>query len=267
MELWQAAVLGMVQGITEFLPISSSAHLILTSQMLGWGDQGIHFDMAANTGSLGAVIVVFRKELSGLVRAWLRSLRRGIGDSNEAILAWQLSAATIPVAIVGPLLQGFVADRGRNPGLIAATTVGFAVLLGLADRRARVDDGGLEGMTFRQAMAVGLAQAMAIIPGTSRSGVTMTAGMAVGMSRPQAAHFSFLLAVPVGLLVAGKDLVDVVGGGAIGDWAVLTVGFVVSGVSAFFSIRWLLEWVRRQNMGVFVVYRLILSLYVLGLAL
>lgn len=278
MELWQAAILGLVQGVTEFLPISSSAHLILTSRMLGWGDQGIHFDMAANTGSLVAVVAVFRQELWAILRDWLRSLRPGSPVSAKGRLAWQLLVATVPVALAGPLAQGFVASQGRNAGLIATTTIGFAVLLGLADRRASGRGGSLEGMSLRQALFVGAAQALAVIPGTSRSGVTITAGLATGLSRFQAAHFSFLLAVPVGLLVGLKNLLDLTGalpvqggpvpGGPVeAGWAALAVGFGVSTVSAFFAIRWLLDWVRARNMAGFVVYRLILGLYVVELAL
>jgi undecaprenyl-diphosphatase len=254
----QAVVLGIVQGVTEFLPISSSAHLILTSQVLGWPDQGLAFDMAANTGSLVAVIVCFAGD-------WRRLLAGVVGwpdaDPQSRRQLGQLTLATVPVALAGLLLQNQMAAGARQIGLIAATSILFGLLLGWADRRR---PGGHDLATFgwAAALCVGLAQAVSLLPGTSRAGVTITVGLLVGLSRPAAVRFSFLLAVPVGLLVGAKNILDLAGGG--GEWgAEIAVGFLVSGLSAYFAIRWLLRWVQRRKLSGFVVYRVILGLALL----
>ena len=254
----QAVVLGIVQGVTEFLPISSSAHLILTSQLLGWPDQGLAFDMAANTGSLVAVVVCFAGD-------WRRLLAGAVGWSSVEPQARRqlgmLLFATLPVAVVGLLSQDLLAAGARQIGLIAATSILFGLLLGWADRRR---EGGYDLASFGWAAAlfVGLAQAVALLPGTSRAGVTITAGLLVGLSRPAAVRFAFLLAVPVGVLVAAKNVLDLAGGG--GEWgAEIVIGFLVSGLSAYLAIRWLLRWVRHHNLTGFVVYRVILGLALL----
>ena len=265
--LLRAAVLGLVQGATEFLPISSSAHLVLTSALLGWEDQGLLFDMAANTGSLVAVVFYFRRDLLRLARAWIASLRRDPStDRAAAGLAWQLLLATVPVALVGLLLQDLVASSARRLLVIASATMFFGLVLGWADRAAR---GGrrLDRLGLARALAIGAAQALALVPGTSRSGITITAGLFTGLSREEAARFAFLLAVPVGVLVGAKDLVELVGSGPppAGILA-LAMGCTVSALSALAAIHWLLAWVRRQSLTVFVVYRLILGLLIFALA-
>lgn len=251
-------VLGIVQGVTEFLPISSSAHLILTSQLLGWPDQGLAFDMAANTGSLLAVIVCFAAD-------WRRLLASAVGwpaaDPESRRQLGLLLVATAPVAVAGLMLQSQVATGTRQIGLIAATSILFGLLLGWADRRC---EGGFDLASFgwTAALVVGLAQALSLVPGTSRAGVTITAGLLVGLSRPAAVRFAFLLAVPVGLLVGAKNLFDLTGGEV--EWGVeLAIGFLVSGLSAYLAIRWLLGWVRRHDLTTFVVYRVILGLALL----
>ncbi len=258
MSWYQAVVLGIVQGVTEFLPISSSAHLILTSQLLGWPDQGLAFDMAANTGSLVAVIVCFAGD-------WRRLLGGAVGwptvDPESRRRLAMLAVATMPVAVTGLLLQSQVAASARQVGLIAATSILFGLLLGWADRRR---EGGVDLASFgwTAAIVVGLAQALSLVPGTSRAGVTITAGLLVGLSRPAAVRFAFLLAVPVGLLVGAKNVFDLAAGG--GEWgAEMLIGFLVSGLSAYVAIRWLLRWVRHRNLTGFVVYRVILGLALL----
>ena len=258
MSWYQAVVLGVVQGVTEFLPISSSAHLILTSQLLGWPDEGLTFDMAANTGSLVAVIVCFAGD-------WRRLLGGAVGwpthDPESRRQLAMLAVATVPVAVAGLLLQDQVAAGTRQVGLIAATSILFGLLLGWADRRRQgVLDLGSLGWTA--VMVIGLAQALSLVPGTSRAGVTITAGLLVGLSRPAAVRFAFLLAVPVGLLVGAKNVLDLAASG--GEWGIeIVIGFLVSGVSAYLAIRWLLRWVRHRNLLGFVVYRVILGLALL----
>ena len=258
MSWYQAVVLGIVQGVTEFLPISSSAHLILTSQLLGWPDQGLAFDMAANTGSLVAVIVCFAGDWRGLLAA---SVGWPGADPRQGRLLGQLLLATVPVAMAGLLLQSQLAAGARQIGVIAATSILFGLLLGWVDRRR---DGGdeLAALGWAAALGVGLAQALSLVPGTSRAGVTITAALLVGLSRPAAVRFAFLLAVPVGLLVGVKNLADLAAAG--GSWSpAIAIGFVVSGLSAYAAIQWLLRWVRRRNLMGFVVYRVILGLVLL----
>ena len=265
MTILQALVLALVQGITEFLPISSSAHLILTPYLFGWRDQGLVFDVATNTGTLAAVIVYFRRDLGELVRALWGELSGRGGVLVEGMPARRLALAlvvgTVPVAVAGLLIDEWVETAGRSALVIAITSIVFALALGLADR-AGGKERQLATLTLRDAFLVGLAQALALVPGTSRSGITMTAALALGYHRPAAARFSFLLAIPVGLLVTGWDAMNLVLGGDDGtrpEWGPLLVGLVASAASAYLVIGALLAWLRRQTMMPFVVYRLALG--------
>jgi undecaprenyl-diphosphatase len=268
MTLLQALVLALVQGITEFLPISSSAHLILAPYLFGWPDQGLAFDVATNTGTLLAVVVYFRRDLADLVRGLLRPAEHGEVEGMPARrLLWALVLGTVPVAVAGLLLDDWVAGAARDPLLIAGTSIGFGLLLWAADRLGRRRR-GLATLTLADAVLVGLAQALALVPGTSRSGVTMTAALALGYRRPAAARFSFLLAIPVGVLATGYDVLQVaLGVVPAGDLAAMAVGLVVSAVSAYLVIGALLAWLERQTMTPFVVYRVALGLVILAVAL
>jgi undecaprenyl-diphosphatase len=287
----QAVVLALVQGLTEFLPISSSAHLVLVPYLFGWPDQGLGFDVATNTGTLLAVIVYLRRELAAVTVAGLRSLtsgargsgspedaRTGAADEDsgggavagrprlppEARLAWGIVLATVPVAVAGLLARDWVASAGRDPRVIAATSIGFGLLLWWADR-AGARRRELDSVRLSDAAFVGLAQALALIPGTSRSGITITAGLARGFTREEAARFSFLLYVPVGVLAAGLELWEFAGEGApVAAIGPTLVGFAVAAVSAYLAIGALLAWVRRQSLTVFVVYRVLLGLAIFG---
>lgn len=280
----QAVVLALVQGLTEFLPISSSAHLVLVPYLFGWPDQGLGFDVATNTGTLLAVVVYLRRELAAVTVAGLRSLirgARGLGSNGgagrregagragldpEARLAWGIVLATIPVGLAGLLAHDWVASAARNPRIIAATSIGFGLLLWWADR-AGAKRRELDSVRISDAAFVGLAQALALIPGTSRSGITITAGLARGFTREEAARFSFLLYVPVGVLAAGLEIWDFVGEGApVAAVGPTLVGFAVAAVSAYLAIGALLAWVRRQSLTVFVVYRVLLGLAIFGAA-
>ncbi len=258
----QVIVLAVVQGVTEFLPISSSAHLILFSRWLGWPDQGLAFDMAVHAGSLVAVIAYLRHDLKRVVAGLLpwRGDRAGLGR-----LGWPLALATVPVAVVGLMVQDWVATAGRSALVLGTTSIIFGLLLWLADRLGRRSR-TLEGAGWLDLLAMGAAQALALVPGTSRSGVTMTAGLATGLTRSAAARLSFLLSVPVGLLVAAKDILDVSVGVETAP-AHLVVGFVVAAVAAFISIGALLRWLRFRGMTPFVVYRVILGLVLLAEAM
>jgi undecaprenyl-diphosphatase len=261
----QAIVLAIVQGITEFLPISSSAHLILLPRFLGWQDQGLVFDIATHVGSVLAVLVYFRRDLAKLAAAAPRlRTREALQPGTDAFLLLGLMVGTIPAAVAGLLLSDFVAGRARDPLLIAGTAIGFGLLLGLADWTARRHR-ELHDVGWREVWLVGLFQAMALIPGTSRSGATMTAGLLTGLTRHAAARFSFLLSVPVGLLVTAKEVVDLATGKGDALGAVpLLLGFTVSAITSFAVIAWLLRWLQRRTMTVFVVYRVLLGLLILA---
>ncbi len=272
MSYLHAVVLGLIQGITEFLPISSSAHLVLAPRLFGWQDQGLGFDIATNTGTLLAAMLFFRHELVAVTRAGLGSLvAAGRADGGrsarrlgpDARLAWTVALGTVPVAVAGLLAYHWVATVARNPLLIAATSIGFGLLLWWADA-AGARRRELESVGLLDAVVVGVAQALALIPGTSRSGITITAGLARGFTREDAARFSFLLYVPVGLLAAAKEGLDLLheGAPAVGLGPLL-VGFAVAAAAAYLTIGALLAWVQRRSLTVFVVYRVVLGLAIL----
>jgi undecaprenyl-diphosphatase len=260
----QAVVLAVVQVLTEFLPVSSSAHLILLPRLLGWPDQGQVFDLATHVGSLLAVLVYFRAELLRLARALPRLFtREALQTGSEASLLLDLGIGTVPAAVAGLLVAGFVAGAARDPRLIAWTTLGFGLLLGVADWLGRGSRDEHQ-VSWPQALLIGAFQAMALVPGTSRSGATITAGRATGMSRPGAARFSFLLSVPVGLLVTAKETLDLVhGAGERLGTVPLLLGFVVSAITSFAVIAWFLRFLQRRSLMVFVGYRIALGLLLL----
>jgi undecaprenyl-diphosphatase len=261
----QAIVLALVQGVTEFLPISSQAHLILVPRLLGWPDHSLAFDIATNTGTLAAVMLYFRSEIVELTRGWLGSVaapRRPLTPAGR--LAWQLVLGTLPVVVAGLLFYDFI-ERERSPLLIASTSIVFGLLLWWADRSGRLRR-QVEELGWSDALIIGVAQAVAILPGTSRSGATMTAALILGLTRPAAARFSFLLAIPVGILAGAHDLLDVARGRvAGGELLPMLIGLVVAAVSAYLVIQWLFAWLRRQGMLPFVVYRVLLGLAILAI--
>ena len=266
MTSFEAIVLGVVQGLSEFLPISSSAHLILTSRLLGWPDQGLAFDVAANSGSLAAVLIFVRRELMEIVRGAWRAVVGGLDGRRYALsegrFALVLVVATLPVAVAGWLSRDFIASGGRNPAIIAGTSILFAGLLWIADRKSE-GDVFLSDIRLPVAVLIGLAQAMALVPGTSRAGVTLTAALLLGFRREAAVRFSFLLAVPVGFLVAGGELLGLASSDlTVEDVQGMALVFVVSGLAAYAAIVWLLAWIRRQSLQLFVVYRIALGLVI-----
>jgi len=266
MDFLQIVVLALVQGFTEFLPISSSAHLILFPRLFGWSDQGLAFDVAVHLGTLGAVVWYFRTELAGMSRDWVGSLRqrRTVGDSR---LAWAVLLGTIPVGLAGLLLKGFVETALRSPVVIAWATIIFGLLLWLADHVGRKigQPRDERSLTWRDILLIGCAQAVALIPGTSRSGITMTAGLLLGLSRSAAARFSFLLSIPVIMLAGGLSVLDLVRGDHLVDWLSLSVGALLSGLSAYACIHLFLKLLERIGMLPFVIYRLTLGALLLYL--
>lgn len=250
-------ILGLVQGLTEFLPISSSAHLILLPQLAGWQDQGLAYDIAAHIGSLAAVIVFFRAELQQMATAWYRSLANN-SSSDDARLVWHIVIATIPVSIAGFLLYDVVANMFRNPLIIASTTVLFGLLLQWSDKTGNKIR-HTRNLQVKDALLVGIAQAIALIPGTSRSGITMTAGLMLGFTRHTAARFSFFLAIPVILLAGGYQAFHYLQTGAETDPVAFLIVTFVSGISAWFAIRFFLALIESTGMLPYVIYRLLLG--------
>ncbi len=265
MELTQAVILALIQGITEFLPISSTAHLILVPYITGWTDQGLAYDVALNTATWLAVVIYFRQDISGLAAGFLRLLREKTLDGNhDGKLALMVAAATIPVGIGGLLAHDIVAHDLRTLTVIGWSSIIWGLVLWLADRRP--GSGEVRSMGWGSALFIGLSQMIALIPGTSRSGITMTAGLFSGLSRSGAARFSFLLAIVVGALAGGKEGVDMVRSGMETPWLAVFVGGVVAFVAAYLAIHYFLKLISRSSMNVFVVYRIILGVVLLAYA-
>lgn len=263
MDLVQIIILAIVQGLTEFLPISSSAHLILVPLVLKWPDQGLAFDVAVHVGSLVAVVFYFRKTVLALLQAWFGSLTGGQVSANSR-LAWWIIFATIPAVIVGYLFKGMIETELRSPWVIAITTIGFGLLLWVADkigsRRRNETQLGLIDV-----IVIGCFQAIALIPGTSRSGITITAGLFLGMSRRAAARFSFLLSMPIIFASGALQTLDLIESSIAIDWTALLIAIVLSALSAAFCIHLFLKLIERMGMAPFVIYRLLLGVVLIAL--
>lgn len=257
MEITHIIWLALVQGLTEFLPISSSAHLILVPQLLGWPDQGLAFDVAVHLGTLVAVVAYFRKDIVTLFLAWLASITRRTVTA-EARLAWGVIIGTIPAGLFGLAFKDSIETYLRSPLVIAATTIIFGLLLWLADRRSRLnrDEYTLGWQDF---LIIGGAQALALIPGTSRSGITITAGLLLGLTREASARYSFLLSIPIIVLSGLGVSKDLVTSSAPVEWSTLVLGTVLAAISAFVCIHYFLAFINRIGMTPFVIYRLLLG--------
>lgn len=267
MPLFQVVVLAIVQGFTEFLPISSSAHLALAPWLLGWKDQGLTFDIALHFGTLAAVLIYF-------FRDWVQITAQGFGLSHgqnpelrrNPRLLWLIAAATIPVGAAGLLLQDYAESSWRNPLLIGSMLIAVGVLMGVADRVGKRRK-GVGGISFFDAMVIGAAQALAIVPGTSRSGITITAGLFRGIDREAAARFSFLLSTPAIAGAAAKTFLDLMeqGGLAPHMWAPFLLGMGVSALTGCLVISFFLRFLRKHSLKFFVYYRVISGIIVIAL--
>jgi undecaprenyl-diphosphatase len=258
-------VLAIVQGLTEFLPISSSGHLVLVPYLVEWTDQGLAFDVAVHFGSLIAVCVFFREDIMGLLRGGLRILGGDV-SSPQSYMALAIALGTIPAAAAGLLFASWIESNLRDPAIIVYTLSGYGILMALADRYARREK-GISEIRIRDAVIIGLAQALSLVPGTSRSGVTITAGRLLGFERQDAARFSFLLSAPVILLATLYKGGEMVLGDAAVAWGQLALGVVVSAVVAYLSIDFFMRFVSRIGLAPFAIYRLALAgliLYVLA---
>jgi undecaprenyl-diphosphatase len=258
----RAAVLGLLQGAGEFLPISSSGHLIVLPYLLGWPDSGLAFDVALHLGTLAAVAFAFWRDWLRLLRAGARGLLAGrpLADPDARLLVY-LAIATVPGAVAGLLLDDWAETVFRSPALVALMMAAMGAVLWYADRRAGTAAEG-ETISLRDALLVGFAQALAIVPGTSRSGATISMALLLGHRREAAARFSFLLALPItagAALVKVPDLLE--SGAALGP---VVVGMATAGVSGFVAIRFLLRYVRTHSYAPFVHYRFAFALVVLA---
>jgi undecaprenyl-diphosphatase len=266
----QALLLGVVQGLTEFLPISSSGHLILVPWLLDFHYLEQHpafnktFDVALHGGTLAAVLAYFRVELLAYGRGFVRTLHTRRVDSEDERMAWLILIATLPAAAIGAAAENTIEDKLGQPWQIAILLAVFGLLLGLADRLPQRYE--MTGLGWRGALAIGFAQAVALAPGTSRSGITITAARALGLTREAAARFSFLMLAPVtfgAVLFEGVDMATTgVPSDATGPFV---VGIVAAAVSGFAAIRWMLGYLQTHNYDVFVVYRLVAAAVVVGL--
>jgi undecaprenyl-diphosphatase len=261
MTVFQAVVLGLVQGLAEFLPISSSAHLVLVPWIFGWPDPGLAFDVALHVGTLVAVLWYFRDEWVRLTQSAFALLRTRRVDTEEKRRFLHIVVATIPAAIGGLLLEDYAESTFRSPSLIAITLMVMGVVLWAADRYAPRDR-PLGSMTLRDAVLIGLAQVFALVPGVSRSGSTMTAGRALRLDRQAAAMFSFLMSMPI---TAAAAVLKVPALLRSDDLTTLVVGILASAVSGWLAIAVLLRYLSKHSFGVFALYRLALGALILGM--
>ncbi|MBM3814928.1 MAG: undecaprenyl-diphosphate phosphatase [Acidimicrobiia bacterium] len=268
MSLLQVVVLALIQGFTEFLPISSSAHLALAPWLLGWKDQGLAFDIALHLGTLLAVIVYF-------FRDWVQILVQGFGGDfgydpelrrNRSLL-WLLAAGTLPVGVCGFLLKSYIETALRSPYVIGVMLIGVAVIMEISERAGRRHR-GIDHVNMIDAAGIGLAQVLALIPGTSRSGITIAAGLFRNLERPAAARFSFLLSAPAIGGAAVKALMDLESAGGLTAEvrSAMLIGIAVSAVSGCLAIGFLVRYLRQRSLRFFVWYRIIFGIMVLALA-
>jgi undecaprenyl-diphosphatase len=256
-DIVRATVLALIQGLTEFLPVSSSAHLILPSVLLGWPDQGLSFDTAVHLGTLCAVVLYFRHYLWQLATGSLQAVhaKRMTDEAQQVLL---LAVATLPVVVLGLFLKDYVEDTFRSVKVIATTTVVFGILLWLADRRAAGNRLGILNLSWKVALVIGCAQVLALMPGVSRSGVTMTAALFCGLSRVEAARFSFLLSIPVIAAAAGLTVLELIGAPGV-NWLELGYAVLVSALCAYACIHYFLRIIGSMGFLPFVIYRLLLG--------
>jgi undecaprenyl-diphosphatase len=265
----EAIILGITQGLTEFLPISSTAHLRIVPAFAGWEDPGAAFTAVTQLGTMAAVLLYFREDLLRISRAWLRSLRDpAVRHELDARMGWYIVIGTIPIAIFGLIFHNQIEDGARDLYLIGSALIVLGLLLLAAERVAK-HDRPLEKITTRDGIAIGMAQALALVPGVSRSGATLTAGLFLGFDRPSAARFSFLLSVPAVVLSGVFEFVSILDGGDENDHVglgALAIATFLAFLVGYASIAFLLRFLAHHSTLVFVVYRVALGAIVLILA-
>lgn len=264
MQTYQIIILAIIQGLTEFLPISSSGHLVLFPKLLGWPDQGLFLDVAVHVGTLGAVLIYFWRDVLGMITGFFKLLKGEVTPGGKMLLL--LVVATIPVVFVGFVLSRYGMSKFRYLEVIAWAMIGWGIVLYIADRFAPMEK-TVKDVSGPKAFWVGIAQALALIPGTSRSGICMTAMRFMGFKRDEAARFSFLLSIPAISGAATLNIYEAVKSGAFKTLAApASIGALVAFVSGFIAINFMLKWLKRSDFTPFVVYRLILGVILLVVA-
>ena len=254
----QAIVLGISQGLTEFLPISSTAHTLVVSRLLGWPDPGAAFTAVTQVGTELAVVIYFRNDIARILKAWFASLTKADQRSNpDAKMGWYVIIGTIPIGVAGLAFKSSIETTARNLWLVAASLIFMGVLLGLADRYAKHTKSEAD-LNTRNAILFGLGQALALIPGVSRSGATITAGLAMGYKRDVAARYSFLLAIPAVFASAALTAGDIASDDFV-NWPATIVATMVSFVVGFFVIAGLMKYLQSRTFLPFVIYRIALG--------
>jgi undecaprenyl-diphosphatase len=266
LDLIQVISLAVMQGLTEFLPISTSAHLVLPSMLFGWPPQGLVLDVAMHAGSLAAVLVYFRHDVVHFGAGLWKWFREDQADVYVRLMA-QVLTATLPIVALGILLRDWIEPNPRPLFLIAATTAGFGLLLWVADTRVPRSGSTEFEVSWRDALLIGCLQMLAIVPGTSRSGITITAGLLLGLSREAASRFAFLLAIPT---ILGTTTLGTIGAVRLHSavaWNETLIGFSLSAVTSYLSIHYFLKWIERTGMAPYVAYLLALGagLLIVGL--
>lgn len=281
MDIFQAIILGVVQGLTEFIPVSSSAHLIIVPWALGWSDPGLSFDVALHLGTLLALLIYFADDWIRLIRAGIASIiERKLGGIADRKLAWLIVIGSIPGAIAGVLGESKIEELFHQPNAPhnASAMIAMGIIIALlgavlfAVERIARHVRELDAASLQDAILIGLAQAVAIFPGVSRSGATITAGLALGFQRQAAARFSFLLSAPIIAGAGAKSMLNMYGDlkrGAIGssELALFASGFAAAAITGYFCIRFLLNFLQKNSADIFVYYRWLLAALVIGLAL
>lgn len=258
-DLLQVVLLSLVQGLTEFLPISSSAHLILLPLIAHFPDQGLAFDVAVHFGTLIAVLFYFRRKIKWLLIGFFKSFKRPKKMPFYGKLAWLLMFASIPIALSGALFHHLIESVARSPLVIAGTTIFFGILLLVADIVCKTQK-PLQEINLKSALIIGGMQILALIPGTSRSGITLTGGLFLGFNKRAAATFSFLLAIPAILMAGGYESLKLLHTTSVLPWYYFLIGVSISAISAFFCIHFFLQLINKIGLLPFVIYRIILGL-------
>lgn len=264
MSWFEAIVLGVVQGLTEFLPVSSSAHVLILSQVFGWGDPGAAFTAVMQIGTETAVIIYFRKDIGRIISTWVQSLYKPeLRGKLDARMGWYVIVGTIPIGILGVLFADQIETIARNLWITASVLIVFGVILGVADRYGSKHR-ELDTLSMRSGFVYGLGQALALIPGVSRSGATITTGLFMGFTREAATRYAFLLAIPA-VLASGLFEATKIGDEANVQWGQTIVATLIAFVIGYAVIAWLIKYVSTKSYMPFVIYRIIVGGAVLGL--
>jgi undecaprenyl-diphosphatase len=262
--IFEAIILGLAQGLTEFLPISSSGHLRFVPAFFGWEDPGAYFTATVQLGTMAAVVIYFWHDLWRIARTWVASLTRSERRGElDARMGWYLIIATIPIGVFGLAFKDQIEEGARNLYLIGTFLIVLGLILAVVDRAAK-QVREVDQVTRADAIWVGFAQALALIPGTSRSGATITAGLLLGLTRTAAARFSFLMSVPAVVLSGLYGLTEVVGASD-SDLTGLGIATIVAFISGYASIAFLLRWLTSHSMMIFVVYRVVVGALIIAL--